>query len=319
MSRPLVSIVTPSLNQGWSIEDAILSVKAQTYPNIEHIIVDGGSTDQTLDVIRRHEGSYDMRWRSEADEGMYDAVNKGLRLARGDILAYLNCDDFYPPWAITTAVRHLQQHDIVFGDSITWDLRHGVTRLRFTPPFSDDFYRTVAITQPAVFFRRSLYERVGPFDQSSFKLIADWEYWLRCAAIGFRPQKVYEFLAVERLHEEAQHIAKLQQMEQEVAQLRKRYPCSSVFGGVLSAIVKRVYCRLALGAYKVGWPPVWMDLKHSNAAGFGWGRCFLEILPLAIVNSLRLPPLVDVGSLLARPLGVGSSACGTHHGRWEAK
>src|SRR4030067_3134955 len=92
---PLVSIITPSLNQGEFIEETILSVKNQTYENIEHIIVDGGSTDDTLNILKKYAGSYRMRWLSEPDNGMYQAINKGMRLANGEILAYLNSDDLY--------------------------------------------------------------------------------------------------------------------------------------------------------------------------------------------------------------------------------
>ncbi len=107
---PLVSIVTPSLNQGRFIQETILSVKDQTYPNIEHIIVDGGSTDGTLDIIKKYEGTYKMRWVSEPDSGQSDAINKGWRMAKGEILAYLNSDDTYMPWAVETAVELFSEH-----------------------------------------------------------------------------------------------------------------------------------------------------------------------------------------------------------------
>src|SRR5690349_9655830 len=101
---PLVSIVTPSLNRVDLIESTLRSVRSQSYPNVEHIVVDGGSTDGTLEVLRRYEGTYGLRWMSEPDQGMYDAINKGLAMARGEILAYLNTDDLYLPWTIDTVV-----------------------------------------------------------------------------------------------------------------------------------------------------------------------------------------------------------------------
>ena len=115
----LVSIVTPTLNRADSIGDVLASVAAQTHGSIEHIIVDGGSTDGTVEVVERFSRTarYPIRWISEPDTGMYDAINKGLRMARGDVVAYLNSDDLYFPWSVETAVRTLQEGcDFVFGD-----------------------------------------------------------------------------------------------------------------------------------------------------------------------------------------------------------
>ena len=116
---PLVSVVTPSYNKGAFIEETILSVKNQTYPRIEHIIIDGGSTDNTIDVIKKYEGTYNMHWVSEPDNGQSDAVNKGWRMARGEILGWLNSDDTYMPWAVETAVKFLTGHpnvSVVYGN-----------------------------------------------------------------------------------------------------------------------------------------------------------------------------------------------------------
>src|SRR5688572_1037654 len=102
---PLVSIVTPSLNQGRYLDEAIRSVQGQDYPRLEHVVVDGGSTDETLDVLRRHPH---LRWVSEPDGGQSDAVNKGFRLARGEIFGWLNADDYYLPGAVAAAVAVLR-------------------------------------------------------------------------------------------------------------------------------------------------------------------------------------------------------------------
>jgi len=92
---PLFSIITPSYNQGAFIEDTLIAVKNQNYPNIEHIIIDGGSTDDTLDVLRKYECTYNMRWISEPDRGQADAINKGFRMAKGEFITWLNSDDYY--------------------------------------------------------------------------------------------------------------------------------------------------------------------------------------------------------------------------------
>src|SRR3989338_5413748 len=108
--RPLVSIVTASYNQAQFIEETLRSVREQDYPNLEHIVIDGASTDGTVDVLRRYEGTYNMRWISEPDRGHADALCKGFRQATGDILAWLNSDDVYFPGAVTTAVETFRRH-----------------------------------------------------------------------------------------------------------------------------------------------------------------------------------------------------------------
>jgi glycosyltransferase involved in cell wall biosynthesis len=198
----VVSIVTPTLNQGRFIEATIRSVKGQTFRGFEHIVVDGGSTDETLEVLRRHEGTYPMRWLSEPDGGMYEAVNKGLRLARGEIVAYLNSDDLYFPWTIETVVRAFRRHpyaDFVFGDALSVDDATGSQELYWMLPFDlDDIRRVGFLAQPAVFWHRAAYEATGPFDER-LRYVADCEYWMR-AGERHRFHKVNEFLAVERNH-----------------------------------------------------------------------------------------------------------------------
>ena len=126
---PLVSIVTPSLNRADLIESTLRSVRSQSYPHVEHIVVDGGSTDGTLAVLRRYEGTYGLRWISEPDHGMYSAINKGLAMARGQVLAYLNSDDLYFPWTVETVVAAFRSHpeaDLVHGD-VWWVVMRDVS------------------------------------------------------------------------------------------------------------------------------------------------------------------------------------------------
>jgi glycosyltransferase involved in cell wall biosynthesis len=132
---PLVSVITPTLNQARYIRDTLQSVRDQRYGEVEHVVVDGGSSDNTLAILSAHKQTSRFRWTSGPDAGMYDAVNKGLRMARGEILAYLNSDDLYLPWTIQTAVDFLQAHpdvDLVYGDYISLDEASGV-RLPLLP------------------------------------------------------------------------------------------------------------------------------------------------------------------------------------------
>lgn len=122
-SEPLVSIVTPSFNSEKFIRETINSVINQSYDNIEHIIVDGASTDETLDIIKEFENKYSLKWISEPDNGMYDAIEKGFKMASGDIYSWLNSDDMYLPWAVDVAVNHLSQDGInwITGHPARWD------------------------------------------------------------------------------------------------------------------------------------------------------------------------------------------------------
>ena len=184
---PLVSVVTPSLDQGRFIEETILSIKNQTYPRVEHIIIDGGSTDATLDIIRKYEGTYNMRWLSEPDEGQSDAINKGWRMAKGEILAYLNADDTYMPGAVETAVEFFAGHpdvSMVYGDCNT--MNEAGELIGQYPAAAFDLKEILTlrnmIPQPAVFLRRGVLDKVGYLDTDLY-MIMDLDFWIR---VGLR-------------------------------------------------------------------------------------------------------------------------------------
>ncbi len=181
---PRASIVTPSYNQGQFIEEAILSVKNQNYHSIEHIVIDGGSTDETLDVIRRYEGTYNLHWVSEPDEGQADALNKGFKLARGEILGWLNADDTYQPGAVRSAVACLQSHpavDLVYGGFNFINEGGEILYTHIPPEFSLEklLYGDI-IPQAAMFFRRRTIEEIGGVDPH-LHYVMDWEFVLRIA------------------------------------------------------------------------------------------------------------------------------------------
>ena len=120
--HPLVSIITPSFNKGPYIEETLQSVRNQTYPHIEHIVIDGGSTDETLPILEKYSG--DIVWISEPDKGQSDAINKGWRRSHGEIIVYLNADDTYLPDAVEIAVNYFLQHPetgMIYGDGILSD------------------------------------------------------------------------------------------------------------------------------------------------------------------------------------------------------
>jgi glycosyltransferase involved in cell wall biosynthesis len=203
---PLVSVVTPSLNQAAYIEATIRSVAEQSYPRIEHIVVDGGSTDGTLDILRRWPH---LRWLSEPDEGQSSAIAKGFAMARGDVFAWLNSDDYYIENAVAIAVETLAAADygLVYGDVIRVNDDNVNPRRIRARPF--DLWWEVnvhnSIYQPAAFFTREAYECVGGV-AADLHYAMDYDLWLR---MGERFDVLYieRELAVQRVHAGAKTVA----------------------------------------------------------------------------------------------------------------
>ena len=185
MEMPLVSIITPSYNDGRFIEDNILSVKHQDYPFIEHIVVDGGSIDSTLSILRKYKT---VRWISEPDSGVTDAFNKGISMASGDILAFQNSDDvYYGSDAVHKAVNAMLSNPtvgVIFGDFATIDVDGRI--VHFSQGGGGKQYSLPALlcsefTIPLVsaFIRRSAIEAIGGKLDASLDFAADWELWTR--------------------------------------------------------------------------------------------------------------------------------------------
>ena len=208
-TSPLVSIITPSFNQVRYLESTIRSVLDQDYPNIEYIIVDGGSTDGSVDIIRRNSGRLAW-WVSEQDRGQTDAINKGFAHAKGETLAWLNSDDTYEINAVREAVTFLRDQPkvgLVYGDANFID-EEGRVIGRF-PAAQTDYKRLrrgyVHIPQQSAFWRADLWRKVGPLDPS-FYFAMDYDLWVRLAALA-PVQYLPRLWASFRLHTQGKTIA----------------------------------------------------------------------------------------------------------------
>ncbi len=226
--KPLVSIITPSYQRLGFLKGCIASIQNQSYGPIEHIVVDGGSTDGTVDFLEQMQQAGKLRYISEPDDGMYHAINKGLRMASGSVVAYLNTDDRYLPWTVELAVEHLteQKADLVFGELCV--VREGPSsnllwHLQLYKSFSRRHYTFfTAIAQPTVFLRRALVERLGDFG-NGFRLIADCDYWLRADAAGASIAHIDEVLAVQIDHARTLRATQVAALDLEFARLRELY------------------------------------------------------------------------------------------------
>lgn len=210
MSRPSpkVSIITPSFNQANYLEATLQSVLSQTYQPIEYLVIDGGSTDGSLDIIRSYQSQL-AGWVSEPDLGQADAINKGFAMASGDILAWLNSDDTYEPGAVDGAVEFLVGHSeigMVYGQAHYID-EHGrrIARYPAAPTDYKGLRRGVnTIPQQAMFFRSKLWQMVGPLDPTFFYAM-DYDLWVRISAvspIAFHRQNWANF----RLHDKSKSL-----------------------------------------------------------------------------------------------------------------
>jgi glycosyltransferase involved in cell wall biosynthesis len=281
--QPLVSVVTPSYNQASFLETTIRSVLEQDYPFVEYFVIDGASTDGSVDVIRKYADRLNG-WVSEKDHGQGDAINKGLAQANGEIFAWVNSDDFYLPSAIFSAVKTFEQNPdaaMVYGDMLAVD-QNGQTLnvLRYNQYSLDDLLCFQIIGQPAVFFRREAFKQAGGLD-INFHYMLDHFLWIRIAqkekivhvpqiwaAARFHPQAKNRNLAVE-FPKEGFRILDWARQQPELAETLARVQRRSL------ASAHRVNARYQLDAGRPG------DSLHA------WFKAF-SIHPLTAMQRMNL-------------------------------
>jgi glycosyltransferase involved in cell wall biosynthesis len=210
--NPLVSVITPSFNQGVFIGETIDSVLGQDYPHLEYIIMDGGSKDTTLEVLRGYDEPR-MTWISEPDRGMTHALNKGFHRSTGEIMGWLNSDDVYLTKSLVSeAVAYFEAHpeaDLLYRDAIYTDAAGTATgRKQQGKPF--DIVNTISylnsVPQPASFWRRSLWETLGDL-REDLQFAMDGEYWIRAWANGASLHYLEGERATYRLHENSKTVS----------------------------------------------------------------------------------------------------------------
>jgi len=228
-----ISIITPNYNNCKFLTGLFQSVQSQTYQNFEHIIIDGGSTDGSCEVILAYQKKYtNIIYLSEKDDGMYDAINKGLNMATGEIICYLNTDDRFFNWTLHEVVKSAQVFGldrIYYGDLM--QVFHNCVEpyyyIRIFPKVSIDYLlKGNTLGQPTVFLGKDVLNKAGYFDRS-FKFLADCEYWLRSLAkyhISF--VKINEVLALENNHEStlrSKYLAEVAIEKDKIISLYKNY------------------------------------------------------------------------------------------------
>jgi glycosyltransferase involved in cell wall biosynthesis len=223
---PRISIVTPSYNQVQFLEETIRSVLLQGYPNLEYIIMDGASTDGSLEILHRYSSFFDY-WISARDDGHASALNAGFDHASGDILGYINSDDLLLPDALFNIARYFRQNpqaDLVVGKSV---LINSASTIYYRVPgliptfYSLLFWGSGGFNQPASFWKRDLFLSVGPFDPA-YRFSFDFDMYLRFT-LKSHAKHINQYLAAFRMHPKSKTITLRDVQEQDDAMLRQRY------------------------------------------------------------------------------------------------
>ncbi|MBA2656791.1 MAG: glycosyltransferase [Tatlockia sp.] len=291
-----ISIITPSYNQGQFIERTLLSVAKQTGGEIEHVVFDGNSSDNTVEVLKQNAEL--VRWVSEADKGQTDAVNKGIRATSGEIIGWLNSDDIYYPGAIATVLEFFEKNpeiDIIYGMADHIDINDMPFETYPSEPW--DFERlkeTCFICQPALFFRRRLVAKYGLLDES-LNYCMDYEFWLRLGKAGVKFAYLEKKLAGSRLYADNKTLGAKVKVHYEINEMfRKKFgkvPNKWLLG-YSHAIVESKIDRKKYPArytYSLLKPLIHSSFHWNKNLNFdlikiilGWGLRLLILKPLSI-------------------------------------
>ena len=270
---PRITIITPSFQQAEFLDQTIESVLSQNIEDLEYLIADGGSSDGSVDIIRRHENRLTW-WISEKDSGQSDAVNKGLQHATGDIIGWINSDDYFLPGTLSFVQEYFASHPeigLIFGDLLAVDENSKpINLIRYGSWELADLLRFEVIGQPSVFFRRSLLDQSGLLD-TSFDLLMDLQFWLKIASFT-RVKYVAKTLAAARYHSKAKNMSKGALYEEDVFRIvewMKTEPRLKIYW-------KKDQRRISAGAYHLS--------AFYITEGKLWKRAFISYVKCFWLN-----------------------------------
>jgi len=246
--NPRISVITPNFNSATTIRETIQSVLNQHYPNLEHIVMDGGSTDGSLGILKEYPH---LHWVSEKDEGNYDAMNKGIQRSTGDIIGILNADDCYCEGALKKVGAAMESHpewDGLFGDVIYTDGESREIMRRQEAVFDYDVLRfgMSYVHHPTLFLRRAVYDRLGGYKHREFLNVCDVELSLRLGQNGCRIGHIPAFLATYRFHQAGQSADRrvANNIQAEYLRLRLAHGCPAGLMGRAAGIYARIRRQL---------------------------------------------------------------------------
>ena len=294
--QPLVSIVTPSYNQAKYLEQTIQSVLGQDYACIEYLVADGASTDGSVEIIKKYADKLTW-WVSEKDAGQGDAINKGFARATGEIIAWLNSDDYYLPNTISTVVKIFEQNPdvvMIYGDMLAVDEQgKTINALKYRQLTLQDLLCFQIIGQPSVFFRRDVLEKTGGID-TTFHFLLDHQLWIRIAQYG-KILHVGQTWAAARYHAEAKNRAKAAEFGHEAFRILDWAKGQPELAEAVSAVERRARAS----AHRVD-ARYLLDGGQPFSALKAWMRALFTHPPTALARlNILASALLDLSGLSA--------------------
>lgn len=281
---PKISIVTPSYNQALYLEETIRSVLLQSYPNLEYIVIDGGSQDDSIQILEYY-SDFITYWVSEKDEGQTDAINKGFSRASGEIMGWLNSDDILLPNALQTIAKVMMKNPniaVVTGWRKVYDENTVFIRNLAFGLLSKEFIRHLcAVFQETTYWRREVYEKIGAL-KTSHRYAMDYQYWQRMLEAGYEFTLIPQYLGGFRIHETSKgetlkdvRILELNSIYQEFAIASNEFDAASLYDDIHPKWRLKVRFLRDLGRQ-----------SYSNHAWFVW--LFSYLLQKPVISDVLL-------------------------------